>query len=50
MLAYGFEDITLCDSKGAIYEGREEGMNAAKEEIAKVTNKKQLKGSLEDVI
>ena len=38
LLTAGFKDITLCDRKGAIYEGRPEGMNPIKEEMAKVTN------------
>ncbi len=50
LLSDGFRDITLCDRKGAIYEGREEGMNKIKEEMALVTNRKKQKGSLKDVI
>lgn len=38
LLKAGFKNITLCDRKGAIYEGRAEGMNAVKEEMSKVTN------------
>ena len=50
LLSDGFQDITLCDRRGAIYEGREEGMNAIKEEMALVTNKDKRKGALKDVI
>jgi len=50
LLAYGTEDITLCDSRGAIYQGRKEGMNSVKESIAKKTNKEKNSGSLADVI
>ena len=50
LLSDGFQDITLCDRKGAIYDGREEGMNKIKEEMALVTNRKKQKGSLKDVI
>ena len=46
-LKYGFGDIILQDSRGLIYEGREEGMNKYKDEIAKVTNRDALKGGLE---
>ncbi|WP_018921716.1 NAD(P)-dependent malic enzyme [Salsuginibacillus kocurii] len=46
----GVKDIILCDSKGAIYEGRTNGMNDVKEEIAKVTNKDGKTGSLSEVI
>ena len=50
LLDDGFADITLCDRKGAIYEGRTEGMNPVKEEMARVTNRAKQKGSLADVI
>ena len=42
--------IILCDTKGAIYEGRAEGMNPYKEDIARITNKRKEAGSLVDVI
>ena len=38
LLKAGFKDVTLCDRKGAIYEGRTEGMNPVKEEMSKLTN------------
>ncbi|HYK73897.1 MAG TPA: malic enzyme-like NAD(P)-binding protein [Pseudoneobacillus sp.] len=47
---YGVRDIIMCDTKGAIYEGRPNGMNAIKDEVAKFTNRDNLQGSLEDVI
>ena len=50
LLSSGFEDITLCDRTGIIYEGRESGMNSIKDEMAKVTNKAGLKGSLADAV
>jgi len=50
LLADGFADITLCDRKGAICEGRKESMNAIKEEMAKITNRKKVCGSLADVM
>ena len=40
--------ILACDSKGLVYEGREEGMNYIKEEIAKLTNPEKLKGGLKE--
>lgn len=46
----GAKNIILCDRSGAIYEGRKEGMNAIKEEMAKITNLEKLQGSLADVI
>ena len=50
LIAYGMSDILLCDRLGAIYEGRAEGMNPIKEEMAKVTNRRKLEGSLKDVL
>ena len=50
LLSDGFQDITLCDRKGAIYDGREEGMNKIKEEMALVTNREKRRGNLKDVI
>lgn len=50
LLNYGFPDITMCDWTGAIYEGRQAGMNPVKEEMAKVTNLKKQEGKLETVI
>ena len=41
LLTAGFKNITLCDRKGAIYEGRPEGMNPVKDEMSKVTNLEQ---------
>lgn len=48
--AVGTKHIILCDTKGAIYEGRAEGMNHYKEDIARITNKRKEAGSLVDVI
>ena len=48
--AVGTKHIILCDTKGAIYEGRAEGMNPYKEDIARITNKRKEAGSLVDVI
>ncbi|WP_033828199.1 NAD(P)-dependent malic enzyme [Bacillus andreraoultii] len=47
---YGVRNIIMCDTKGAIYEGRPIGMNPMKEEVAKITNRNRMKGSLQDVI
>lgn len=46
----GVKEILLCDTKGIIYEGRSEGMNSLKEEIAKITNRGLKSGSLADAI
>lgn len=48
--AVGTKHIILCDTKGAIYEGRAEGMNPYKEDIAKITNRQKEAGNLVDVI
>jgi malate dehydrogenase (oxaloacetate-decarboxylating) len=50
LYSYGVRDIIMCDTKGAIYEGRPVGMNNVKAEVAKFTNRDNLTGSLEDVI
>lgn len=50
LYTYGVRDIIMCDTKGAIYEGRPQGMNAVKAEVAKYTNRDNLTGSLADVI
>jgi malate dehydrogenase (oxaloacetate-decarboxylating) len=42
--------ILLCDSRGLLYEGREEGMNSVKEEISRLTNPEKLKGGLESAL
>ncbi len=47
---FGVGEIIICDSEGAIYEGRPRRMNAVKAELAKTTNHNKLEGSLEDVI
>ena len=50
LLTAGVKHITLCDRKGAIYEGRTEGMNPIKEEMAKMTNLEIRNGSLADML
>ena len=50
LLTAGVKNITLCDRKGAIYEGRTEDMNPVKEEMAKVTNLEKKSGSLADML
>ncbi|MEE3362493.1 MAG: malic enzyme-like NAD(P)-binding protein [Anaerovoracaceae bacterium] len=48
LLSAGVKDVILCDRTGLIYKGREKGMNPIKEEMAEVTNKSMLKGTLAD--
>ena len=49
LLSAGFRHVTMCDRKGAIYEGRE-GLNWIKEEMALVTNLEKKAGSLADML
>ena len=49
LISRGLKNVILCDRKGAIYEGRE-GLNSAKEEMAKITNPEKKAGSLAEVI
>ena len=50
LLSMGVKDVILCDTKGIIYEGRPNGMNSFKEEMARITNKEQKQGSLADAL
>lgn len=50
LLNMGVKDIIMCDTKGAIYEGRQERMNPVKESVAKITNPDKRQGPLEEVI
>ncbi|GAG68052.1 unnamed protein product, partial [marine sediment metagenome] len=50
LMSAGVKNAILCDSKGIIYEGRKENMNPVKEEMAKVTNREMIKGTLADAI
>ena len=50
LFSVGVRDIIMCDSRGAIYEGRPYGMNEVKDEVAKMTNKDNIEGTLEEVI
>ncbi len=49
LMKMGLKDVIICDRQGAIYEGRE-GLNQAKTEMAKVTNRKMKKGSIADAL
>ena len=49
LLSAGFKNITRCDRKGAIYEGRD-GLNWIKKEMAQVTNLDKKAGSLADAL
>lgn len=49
LISVGLKNVIICDRKGAVYEGRD-GLNPAKEEIAKITNKHKTAGTLSEVI
>ncbi|MBK3497380.1 NAD-dependent malic enzyme [Viridibacillus sp. YIM B01967] len=46
----GYEHIIICDSTGIIYEGREQGMNSVKHDLAKITNSEERKGTLSEAL
>jgi malate dehydrogenase (oxaloacetate-decarboxylating) len=49
LLRFGVPDIILCDSKGAIYQGRDD-LNPAKRKIAELTNPRGLDGGLAEAM
>lgn len=50
LLDMGVQDLVLTDTKGIIYAGRTAGMNPFKEEIARRTNPRQLRGHLAEAL
>ncbi len=50
LLSAGFPNIVMCDRIGAIYEGRKEGMNWIKEEMAQCTNREKKRGTLAEML
>ena len=50
LVTAGAKDVTLCDRSGAIWNGRTDHMNSAKQEIAELTNPLLRKGSLAEVL
>lgn len=49
LLAYGFKHFVVCDTHGAIYDGRE-GLNDEKQTLARVTNRDKKTGTLAEVL
>lgn len=49
LLAAGFVHITMCDRKGAIYQGRD-GLNWIKEDMSLITNLDKRAGSLAEML
>ena len=50
LFAYGIQTVVLCDTTGAVYEGRTENMNPYKDALAKVSNRQKEKGTLAQII
>jgi len=50
LMSAGAKNVIMCDRSGAIYKGRPEHMNWAKEELAELTNPNGEKGSAGDVM
>ncbi len=46
----GAKNLIMCDTKGAIFQGRTLGMNAMKEEMSRITNPNKEKGSVHEVL
>ena len=49
LMKTGLRNVILCDTKGAIYEGRD-NLNPVKAEMAAISNREMKKGTLGDVI
>lgn len=49
LMTLGLKDVILCDRTGAIYKGRE-NLNKSKADIAEITNKDMVTGSLADAV
>lgn len=49
LMSMGLKKVILCDTKGAIYEGRE-GLNPEKEKMARISNLERKKGTLGEVL
>ncbi|MEK4030400.1 malic enzyme-like NAD(P)-binding protein [Pseudobacillus sp. FSL P4-0506] len=47
---FGVKEIIMCDTKGAIYQGRPCGMNPIKKDVASFTNAKKAEGPLEEIV
>ncbi len=50
LLKAGYPNITLCDRKGAIYEGRTEGIECGQRRNEQITNLDKKSGSLADML
>lgn len=50
LLDSGAKDVVVCDTKGVIYDGRTEGMNPFKAEVARKGNVRDVRGQLADAL
>ncbi len=50
LVGYGLDDVVLVDRAGAVYRGRAEHMTNAKREIAEMTNRERIQGTLADAM
>jgi malate dehydrogenase (oxaloacetate-decarboxylating) len=49
LVAMGLNNVIMCDRTGAIYEGRD-NLNPVKEDMARITNREKVKGTLADAV
>lgn len=49
LLEYGFKHFIICDTRGAIYEGRD-NLNSEKQALARITNTEKKVGTLGEVL
>ena len=49
LVKLGLKEVIMCDRTGAIYEGRD-GLNAEKQEMAKISNLEKRQGTLADML
>jgi malate dehydrogenase (oxaloacetate-decarboxylating) len=47
--SFGAQDVVLCDSKGVVQRDRKD-LNSSKQEISRITNPRDVKGSLSDAM
>lgn len=50
LMSLGIKNVIMCDSKGALWDGRTEGMNPYKDEIARKTNPEKVKGKIDEAL
>jgi len=50
MLQGNVKEVIVCDTSGAIYNGRAENMNPFKQELALTTNQRKVKGNLSEAV